>query len=152
MYRTLLAPLAALTLAGTALAQDAPPELPRLSAALKDPGLAAAFDAMTARQPLPDWLDGSLVESATRAAAFDGKEWLVMSACKAHDCAAHRIAVLYDPKDGAMHGVLSETDGMVERLTWLGIGGGAESIDGRTILYAALTGSLDNHPQAFNYD
>ena len=42
-----------------------------------------------------------------RAAAFDGKEWLVMSACKAHDCAAHRIAVLYDPKDGAMHGVLS---------------------------------------------
>ena len=32
------------------------------------------------------------------------------------------------------------------------IGGGAESIDGRTILYAALTGSLDNHPQAFNYD
>ena len=36
MYRTLLAPLAALTLAGTALAQDAPPELPRLSAALKD--------------------------------------------------------------------------------------------------------------------
>ena len=100
MYRTLLAPLAALTLAGTALAQDAPPELPRLSAALKDPGLAAAFDAMTARQ----------------------------------------------------HGVLSETDGTVERLTWLGIGGGAESIDGRTILYAALTGSLDNHPQAFNYD
>ena len=33
-----------------------------------------------------------------------------------------------------------------------GYGGGAESIDGRTILYAALTGSLDNHPQAFNYD
>ena len=45
-----------------------------------------------------------------------------------------------------------EVSGTVERLTWLGIGGGAESIDGRTILYAALTGSLDNHPQAFNYD
>lgn len=25
------------------------------------------------------------------------------------------------------------------------------SIDGKTILYAALTGSLDNHPDAFNF-
>lgn len=53
---------------------------------------------------------------------------------------------------GHARGAAVETDDTVERLTWLGIGGGAESIDGRTILYAALTGSLDNHPQAFNYD
>jgi hypothetical protein len=37
-----------------------------------------------------------------------------------------------------------------EVLTWLTIGGGDESIDGRTILYAALTGSLENHRGQFN--
>lgn len=27
----------------------------------------------------------------------------------------------------------------------------ALSIDGKTVLFAALSGSLDNHPDAFNY-
>ena len=49
-----------------------------------------------------------------------------------------------------MLSVAGPTEG-AEKLTWLNIGGGSESIDGRTILYAALTGSLENHPDAFNY-
>ncbi len=37
-----------------------------------------------------------------------------------------------------------------EKLTWLNVSD-ALSIDGKTVLFAALSGSLDNHPDAFNY-
>jgi len=37
-----------------------------------------------------------------------------------------------------------------ERLVWMNAGDKL-SIDGKTVLFAALTGSLENHPDAFNY-
>lgn len=37
-----------------------------------------------------------------------------------------------------------------ENLTWLNVSN-ALSIDGKTVLFAALSGSLENHPDAFNY-
>lgn len=115
--------------------------------------MTAAFDAMTVNHEAPDWLKSHAVTSPTQEVGFDGRHWLAMSSCKEHDCAAQRMAVIYDPKANVMYGVVSQTakDGMDETLTWLNIGGGPESIDGRTILYAALTGSLQNHPDNFDY-
>ncbi|EOQ1650832.1 Ivy family C-type lysozyme inhibitor, partial [Escherichia coli] len=36
------------------------------------------------------------------------------------------------------------------KLTWLNVND-ALSIDGKTVLFAALTGSLENHPDGFNF-
>lgn len=50
-----------------------------------------------------------------------------------------------------MSGVYSVVDEKpTRRLTWLNVSD-ALSIDGKTVLFAALSGSLDNHPDAFNY-
>lgn len=149
---TLLA--ATLAAALPALAEDNPPELPTLAQLDKDQAMTAAFDAMTVNRTAPDWLKAAAVTSPTHQVGFDGKSWLAMSSCKQHDCAAHRIAVIYDPKANVMYGLLSDSsdDGADEKLTWLNMGGGAETIDGRTILYAALTGSLENHPKGFDYN
>ncbi len=142
----------ALALAGfpaLALAQDAGPSLADLG---KDQALTAAFDAMTKGHEVPAWLRDGAVTSPAQKVSFDGKDYLAMTACKPHDCAANQMAMLYAPTSGEAYGVLSVHDGAgAELLSWLNIGGNAESIDGRTILYAALTGSLANHPEAFNY-
>ena len=37
-----------------------------------------------------------------------------------------------------------------EKLTWLNVDD-ALSIDGKTVLFAALSGSLENHPNGFNF-
>lgn len=149
-----LAMALALPALSPALAQDDPPALPTLAELDKDQAMTAAFDAMTVNRTAPDWLRSGGVASPTREVGFDGKSWLAMTSCKPHDCAAHQIAVIYDPKANVMYGVLSESadDGAEQKLTWLNMGGGAETIDGRTILYAALTGSLENHPKGFDYN
>lgn len=118
-----------------------------------DPAAAAAFRAMSEGHRLPDWIHGKTVESPSHEIMFDGRKVYVLSACKQHDCGSEQIAVLYDPDGKIMYGLLLVADqkSRTEKLTWLNIGGGKESIDGRTILYAALTGSLENHPDAFNY-
>ncbi|MGL5500582.1 MAG: Ivy family C-type lysozyme inhibitor, partial [Plesiomonas shigelloides] len=49
-------------------------------------------------------------------------------------------------------GVLSRSneDGTAQQLTWLNVSDDL-SIDGKTVLFAALSGSLANHPDSFNY-
>lgn len=75
-----------------------------------------------------------------------------MSACKPHDCGAERVAVLWSEKSQQMSGVLSVVNENTtqEKLTWMNVSD-ALSIDGKTVLFAALSGSLENHPDAFNY-
>lgn len=150
----MLGAMLALACAIPAMAQDSPPALPTLAELDHDQAMTAAFDAMTVNRTAPDWLKTAAVASATHEVGFDGRSWLAMTSCKQHDCAAERIAVIYNPKANVMYGVLSRTseDGAEEKLTWLNMGGGAETIDGRTILYAALTGSLENHPKGFDYN
>ncbi|MTH65123.1 Ivy family c-type lysozyme inhibitor [Paracoccus shanxieyensis] len=118
----------------------------------KDAGLAAAYAKMAQGRTMPDWLRTGAVVTPAVPVRFGGREWLAMTACKPHDCAAHQIAVVY-AEGGPMHGVISDQpeENGPQSLTWLNIGGGAESIDGRTILFAALTGSLENHPEAFTF-
>ena len=118
----------------------------------KDQGLTAAVEKMAEGHQMPEWLSEGAVISPSQRVAFGGQDYLAMTACKQHDCAANQFAVLYAPGSGTAHGVLSVRDGEgAELLTWLGMAGGPETIDGRTILYAALTGSLANHPQDFIY-
>jgi hypothetical protein len=89
-----------------------------------------------------------------RFAGADGEagseSWQVLSACKPHDCGHERIAVIWSRKANRcrVYSVVDETD--QEKLTWLNVSD-ALSIDGKTALFAALSGSLDNHPDAFNY-
>lgn len=159
MPRTTPAPLSAMALcallalpaSAQQAAPDAAPEWPTLAALGQDAALTAAYDAMMAGRVAPDWLTGGGVQSPTRQVGFDGATWLAMTSCKPHDCAAHRIAVVYDPQAQVMLGVLSQSsaDDSGQQLEWLNPKGG-QTIDGRTILFAALTGSLENHPQAFD--
>lgn len=150
--------LPALALAGTlglaldhaAVAQEA--TAPSLADLGQDQALTAAFDRMAGGHPMPDWLRAGAVTTPAQPVSFGGKDYLAMTVCKQHDCAANQLAMLYAPDSGEAYGLISVQDGKgAELLTWLNIGGNAESIDGRTILYAALTGSLANHPDAFDY-
>lgn len=141
---------AILLTAGAVFAQDAQPSLADLGS---DSAMKAAYDAMTKGHEMPEWLTQNAVTSPGDEVSFGGKSYVAMSACKQHDCAANAVAVLYDPQEKTMYGVLStaEEDGAREALQWLNIGGGPESIDGKTLLYATLTGSVTNHPNDFNY-
>ena len=80
------------------------------------------------------------------------ESWQVLSACKPHDCGSERVAVLWSEKSQQMSGVFSTVNEKTtqEKLTWLNVSD-ALSIDGKTVLFAALSGSLENHPDAFNY-
>lgn len=131
-------------------AQDAKPSLADLAT---DSAMKEAFDKMAADHQMPDWIAANAVTSSGDEVSFDGKTYLAMSACKQHDCGANAMAVLYEPQEKVMYGVLStsENDGASEKLEWLNIGGNAESIDGKTLLYATLTGSVTNHPDDFKY-
>lgn len=139
-----------LSAATSASAQDHPTTFREIAS---DPAASATFKAMAKGRKLPDWINGKTVESPGNEIIFGGDKVYVMSACKQHDCGNEQIAVLYDPGKKIMYGVLRVADQKTvsEKLTWMNIGPGNEAIDGRTILYAALTGSLSNHPDAFNY-
>ncbi|EEE0988519.1 hypothetical protein RC180_003487 [Salmonella enterica] len=60
--------------------------------------------------------------------------------------------MLYGTSTKTIAGVYSSVDEKkgVERLHWLNIPDDL-SIDGKIVLLAALTGSLDNHPNSFNF-
>lgn len=118
-----------------------------------DPAAASAFKAMAEGHRLPDWINGKTVESPGHEVMFGGEKVYVMSTCKQHDCGVEQIAVMYDPGKKIMYGLLllADPETRAERLTWMNLGASSEAIDGRTILYAALTGSLENHPDAFDY-
>ncbi|NTF43516.1 Ivy family c-type lysozyme inhibitor [Rhizobium rhizogenes] len=145
------AALASTLLAATSASAENHPATFREIAA--DPAATAAFKAMAKGHTLPDWINGKTVESPGNEVTFGGDKVYVMSACKQHDCGSERIAVMYYPAKKIMYGLLLSADQktVTEKLTWLNIGPGNEAIDGRTILYAALTGSLENHPGAFDY-
>ncbi len=136
--------------ATSASAQDHPTTFREFAS---NPAASAAFKAMAQGHRLPDWIYGKTVESPRHEIMFGGDKVYVMSACKQHDCGSEQIAVMYDPGKKIMYGVLlvADPETRAERLTWMNLGGGNETIDGRTILYAALTGSLGNHPDAFDY-
>jgi len=112
----------------------------------------AAFSKMVKGHKLPAWVSKGGTSTPAKTVKIGDTEYQVLSACKPHDCAAERVAVLWSEKSQTMSGVFSTVNdkSAKESLTWLNIGD-ALSIDGKTVLYSALSGSLENHPDAFNF-
>ena len=111
-----------------------------------------AFAAMVKGHHLPAWVTRGGTGSPEKKITLAGTSYQVVSACKPHDCASERIAVIYTADGKTMAGLYSKVDekNNAEKLSWLNVPDGL-SIDGKTVLYAALSGSLENHPDAFNY-
>ncbi|CAI3935288.1 Ivy family C-type lysozyme inhibitor [Commensalibacter papalotli (ex Botero et al. 2024)] len=111
-----------------------------------------ALEKIVADQHLPKWITQAGTVSPTQKVKIKGNQYLVMTSCKPHDCNSQKVAFIYEPTTKKIAGVFSsmnEKDGS-EKLKWLSVPDNL-SIDGKTILFAALTGSLDNHPNDFNF-
>ena len=117
-----------------------------------DKATAESFNTMVGSQKLPQWVTQGGTTSPNQDVVIGGQKYIVLNSCKPHDCAAESIAVLYSAESKVLAGVLSEQDEQAvhQKLTWLNISDNL-SIDGKTVLFAALTGSLDNHPDSFNF-
>ncbi|BDH46995.1 hypothetical protein TUM12370_30390 [Salmonella enterica subsp. enterica serovar Choleraesuis] len=112
----------------------------------------SAFNTMAGNHKLPAWVKKGGTSTPAQEVKLGEDSWQVLESCKPHDCSTERMAVIYSEKTGKMAGVVSHVNakGDRENLTWLG-DEGSLSIDAKTVLLAALTGSLQNHPDAFNY-
>lgn len=145
----LIALPAALAVLAVSLSFGAAQPMPRtLSVEMQDTAFAHRVDTLFGKTPKPDWLTRT-TEAEPATAVMDGQPYTVLLACKQHDCANHQFAVMFDKN--SMYGLLftAKDNNPTEELTWLSIGGGPESIDGKSILFAAITGSLYNHPEVF---
>ena len=118
-----------------------------------DQDTRAVFHQMVRDHQLPEWVARGGTESQSHTVTVAGSRYVVMSMCKPHDCGAQRMAVMYATATKKIAGVFSSVDENTgsESMTWLDMPDEL-MIDGKTILYAALTGSLDNHPDGFNFD
>ena len=110
------------------------------------------FSQLVTGQHLPDWVKKGGTETPAQPVTLNGERYQVYYACKPHNCSAEQFALLYSPAEGTMSGVFVRHDERrhTEQLRWLNLSDKL-SIDGRTVLYAAITGSLENHPEDFNY-
>lgn len=144
--------LIALVLSCSALSAQAAAPL-TISSLATDKVTEDAFKMMVGSQALPQWITQGGTTSQNQDVVIGGKKYIVLNSCKPHNCAAESIAVLYSPESKALSGVFSTLDEQAvhQKLTWLNISDEL-SIDGKTVLFAALTGSLDNHPDSFNFN
>ncbi|WP_297197234.1 Ivy family C-type lysozyme inhibitor [uncultured Pluralibacter sp.] len=112
----------------------------------------AAFSKMVKGHKLPAWVSKGGTSTPAKTVKIGDTEYQVLSACKPHNCSAERVAVLWSEKSQTMSGLFSAVNEKSDKetLTWLNVGD-ALSIDGKTVLYSALSGSLENHPDAFNF-
>ncbi|EAA9274025.1 Ivy family C-type lysozyme inhibitor [Salmonella enterica] len=143
--------LIALFLAGLTTSAYAQDEL-TISKLAADQDTKAEFQKMASNQHLPKWVTQGGTDSQGQKVNIAGKKYLVLNSCKPHDCGSQRIAVLYATATKKIAGVFSTVDEKTgnEKLQWLNIPDDL-SIDGKTVLLASLTGSLDNHPDSFNF-
>ncbi|MEL5366332.1 MULTISPECIES: Ivy family C-type lysozyme inhibitor [Serratia] len=143
--------LIALFLAGLTTSAYAQDEL-TISKLAADQDTKAEFQKMVSNQHLPKWVTQGGTDSQGQKVNIAGNQYLVLNSCKPHDCGSQRFAVLYGTATKKMAGVFSSVDEKTgnEKLQWLNIPDDL-SIDGKTVLLASLTGSLDNHPDSFNF-
>lgn len=113
----------------------------------------AEFKKMFGNIKLPSWVTRGGVNAPTEKIQIKGKPYLVLSSCKPHDCGKEHIAVLYSLENKTLSGVISTTDDREENqhLIWLNVPDNL-TIDGKTALFSALSGSLDNHPDQFSFN
>ena len=115
--------------------------LPTLSDFANSDNTKAVWHKLDIISTLPSWVKSGGTDGVSYNVTIDGEKYIVMSGCKPHDCMAESIAVLYSLHD--------EKTGR-DNLTWINVPEG-EMIDARTVLFAKITGSFDNHPIQFNF-
>lgn len=117
-----------------------------------NPETKAAYNHMVKGHALPAWVSKGGTTTPAKTVKLGGETYQVLTACKPHDCASESVAVLWSEKSKTMSGVFSSVNDKSgkQSLTWMNIGD-ALSIDGKTVLFSALSGSLENHPDAFNF-
>lgn len=110
----------------------------------------ALFKKMVNNQKLPKWAMTGGTDSGKLTIHLNGNEYQIFSSCKPHQCGLEQIAVLYSPKAQIMTGVFAKNTGRdtQQKLVWLNVPSEL-TIDGKTVLFATLTGSLANHPDWF---
>lgn len=120
-----------------------------LSVHMQDATFAHRVDALFGKAAPPDWLK-TATGSEPVTVKIGGTSYTVLLACKQHDCGNHQLVVMFNAD--AMYGLRFETRDLSpsERLTWLNLGNGPGRGDRKTVLYAAITGSVFNHPEAFS--
>lgn len=135
----------------TSLTATAGPSLPALWDFTASKDTKALWHKLTGKAALPGWVKNGGTGGASYNVKLDGKKYVVMSGCKPHDCAAESIAVLYSPRNKEAHALYSSRGEKAghEKLTWLNVDEDG-MVDERTILFAKITGSLDNHPDWYN--
>lgn len=111
----------------------------------------AAFSQMVKGHTLPAWIKSGGTGSPARTVKLGAEVYQVFSVCKP-TTAQRSASPCCGRKNPEMSGLYSAVDEKTaqETLTWLNVGD-ERSIDGKTVLFAALSGSLENHPDAFNY-
>ncbi|HBC9089502.1 Ivy family C-type lysozyme inhibitor [Citrobacter koseri] len=117
-----------------------------------DNATKSVFHQMAKGHQLPIWVMVGGTNAPVQAVTLNNKIYQIISACKPHDCTSEQMAVIYSPDNNDMSGlysVVDEKNGQ-QTLEWLNINDEL-SIDGKTVLFAALSGSLENHPDAFNF-
>lgn len=141
--------LFAASLTTTVFAQN----LDNFQSVLQNEKTAPVFQSMLGKVAQPEWLAKDATTTPAMKASIGGKEFTVFYSCKAHDCSSEQMAVMYNAADNVMYGVISTSNEAMttQDLIWLNLENGDDTIDSKTILFAALSGSLDNHPDAFNY-
>lgn len=139
--------VAALVIATSAMAQD---DL-TISSLAKGETTKAAFNQMVQGHKLPARVMKGGTYTPAQTVTLGDETYQVMSACKPHDCGSQRIAVMWSEKSNQMTGLFSTIDEKRrKRNSPLNVND-ALSIDGKTVLFAALTGSTENHPDGFNF-
>lgn len=123
-----------------------------LNSLAHDAATRASFNQMVKGHQLPAQVTTGGTGSPAQTVKLGSESWQVLSACKPHDCGHERIAVIWSEKANrcpafTRWSMKKPTRGEAD---WLNVSD-ALSIDGKTVLFAALSGSLDNHPDAFNY-
>lgn len=144
----ILAAIIALTTSANVMAKN---EI-TLNSLLQNRATKSEFIQMIKGHKLPNWITSGSTGTPAQSVKLGTETYQVLRACKPHDCASERIAIIWSEKLQQMSGVFSKVDENTsqETLTWLNINDEL-SIDGKTVLFAALSGSLENHPKAFNY-
>ena len=133
--------------AGTAVAED----LPRnLSVEMADPAFAARLYTLFGDQEKPVWLEGA-TEAEPVHVTLGETGFTVFLACKKHDCGDHQLVVMASADEiYALRFEAGEHEG-AEQLQWFGLDGEPESQDVKTVIYAAISGSLYNNPARFQW-
>lgn len=107
------------------------------------------FHQMVKANKLPYWVVRNATHYPTLEITIRKERYFIMKACNPDDCEREQIAIIYSPLRNVISGVYAVTESPEQqRLQWLGISD--ELADGRALLFAALSGSLDRQKENFS--